>query len=389
MDFQNNSSFFDEYKKKELSKSPFIKIKPSFSLKSVPKVIGEGSYGCVHKPSLKCAKKKNIYTKKISKLMEEKDAKREMKEYNIIKKFDKTKKYHLGVPTKCKFKKSLKNLKAMDECTERRFFSSNIDNLHLLIMSDGGINLDDYSSIIEKRDPTKENIKKNFLFWKEVSRLLEGLLKLKKSKIIHHDLKPQNIVYDESKNRLNFIDFGLMTNSKDIIKSSLKSTNKHSALHWSYPFELFFYNKTNFYFSSRQKNEMYESVYFKEKLKTFLFYTKKETSNKIIDEFAESYRKHIFPKLKKIKYDKFIKKTIFTIDTYGMGIALIYVFMGAQHLFGEDDSIKNIKHELYELFSNMVSPDFTIRYTIEEIIEKYEIIILKWENMRLNTTTAK
>jgi hypothetical protein len=109
--------------------------------------------------------------------MEEKHAKTEMKEYNIIKKLDKTKKYHLGVPTKCKFKKSLKNLKAMDECSERRYFSSNIKDLNLLIMEDGGINLDDYSSIVEKRHPTKENIKKNYLFWKEVSRLLEGLLK--------------------------------------------------------------------------------------------------------------------------------------------------------------------------------------------------------------------
>jgi hypothetical protein len=127
---------------------------------------------------------------------------------------------------------------------------------------------------------------------------------------------------------------------------------------------------------------MYESVYFKEKLETFLYYTKKERSYEKIDEFAENYRKNIFPKLKKIKYDKFIKKSIFTIDTYGMGIALNYVFMSAQHLF-EDE---NIKHDLYEIFSNMVSPDFTIRYTIEEIIEKYENIM---KTMSLIPTITK
>mgnify|MGYP000368252659 CR=1 FL=1 len=34
--------------------------------------------------------------------------------------------------------------------------------------------------------------------------------------IIHHDLKPLNIVYNEEQNRLNFIDFGFMTKISSI-----------------------------------------------------------------------------------------------------------------------------------------------------------------------------
>ena len=42
-------------------------------------VIGQGTYGCVHKPVLKCSKKKIDDTdSKISKIMSEKDAKTEL-----------------------------------------------------------------------------------------------------------------------------------------------------------------------------------------------------------------------------------------------------------------------------------------------------------------------
>jgi len=373
---EKDSSFFDLYNKKELTKTnSFRTIKPSYSLKSVPKVLGEGSYGCVHKPSLRCTRKKYNYNKKISKLMMKNDAEKEMREYNIIKKIDKTQKYYMGVPIKCKFKKSSKNLKAMDQCSERHTFSTNIDHLELLVMENGGLNLDDYSSILLKRPPTRENIEKNHIFWKEVMRILEGLLIFKQSKIIHHDLKPQNIVFDEKKNRLNFIDFGLMTNVNQVLSSSAQSKNRHSSLHWSYPFELFFYNKKNFHLPLKKKEETYESVYFKNKLKTFLFYTERPFSNDFIDEYVEFYIKSIISKLKRIKYKDFIRKSILSIDTYGAGIALIYVFMSSEHLFTHE----NTKLKMHALFKNMVSPDFTTRYTIEEIIEKYKIIMYEWD----------
>ena len=156
----------------------------------------------------------------------------------------------------------------------------------------------------------------------------------------------------------------------------------------------------------KKKEEIYKSLYFKEKLKTFLFYTSENITNEYINEFVDNYIKIVFPKFKKMKYDDFIKKSIYTIDTYGTGIGLKHVFMASLHLFEEEHHsranskhntggggskgsigskniyIKSIKQNFYDLFSNMVSPDFTIRYTIEEIIEKYDDILSKWELLR-------
>ena len=48
------------------------------------KVIGEGSYGCVHRPSLTCKDKKIDYKNKISKLMTQKHLNTEIAEYDRI-----------------------------------------------------------------------------------------------------------------------------------------------------------------------------------------------------------------------------------------------------------------------------------------------------------------
>ena len=56
--------------------------------KNEPVVIGEGSYGCVHRPSLECNKGKINYKNKVSKVLEKIDAKQELKEHNVIKKLD-------------------------------------------------------------------------------------------------------------------------------------------------------------------------------------------------------------------------------------------------------------------------------------------------------------
>ena len=58
-------------------------------------IIGEGTYGCVHKPSLKCTRKKQKYDNKVSKLMLHKDANEELEENILISKIDKNKNFSL------------------------------------------------------------------------------------------------------------------------------------------------------------------------------------------------------------------------------------------------------------------------------------------------------
>ena len=74
-------------------------------------VIGEGSYGCVHSPSIQCKsppKPGFDYKTYVSKIMKTKNAEQELKEFVMIGNIDKTNEYHLGQPILCKPKRSIK-----------------------------------------------------------------------------------------------------------------------------------------------------------------------------------------------------------------------------------------------------------------------------------------
>ena len=58
-------------------------------MSNIPKVIGEGTYGCVHNPPLLCDGSTTRDNEKVSKLMDPREASKEMKEYVLIDKIDK------------------------------------------------------------------------------------------------------------------------------------------------------------------------------------------------------------------------------------------------------------------------------------------------------------
>ena len=67
-----------------------------------PKKVGEGSYGCVHNPPLKCRNKPyNPDPTKVSKILTKKNANDELKEFKLIQKADKKEDFHLGKPDAC------------------------------------------------------------------------------------------------------------------------------------------------------------------------------------------------------------------------------------------------------------------------------------------------
>jgi hypothetical protein len=78
-------------------------------------VIGEGTYGCIHEPSLECKNKSIKYNKKISKILLKKYAKKEMNEYNMLSKIDKKHDYYLGNPILCDPTNNEYNLKSIDK----------------------------------------------------------------------------------------------------------------------------------------------------------------------------------------------------------------------------------------------------------------------------------
>jgi serine/threonine protein kinase len=343
-----------------------------------PNVIGEGTYGCVHKPSLKCKSKKVDYTNKVSKLMTKKHATIEMGEYKKIQQVDKSNKFYLGNPVSCVPENDDSAKQAVNMCA--RFKGNSIKDYNLLIMNDGGNNLEQYANKMTRLPKTDENIDKIERFWIEAQRILLGLKVFNDNGIVHHDLKPQNIVYNEDKNRTNFIDFGLMTTMDEIRNDSSNSKYRFGKLHWSFPLEMEYVNKKHYLqiaqLTSTEKEKTHKKFFIEraqsnDKVKTFLHYVLPINSN-IWDEMCLNSYNFIVKDINENNYNEFLERVIRTIDIYGTGIAFMYILNKTSHLIEP-----NFASELRTLFYNMINPNVFMRYMPEQVLNEFEKILLE------------
>jgi serine/threonine protein kinase len=349
-------------------------------------VIGEGTYGCIHEPSLECKNKSIKYNKKISKILLKKYAKKEMNEYNMLSKIDKKHDYYLGNPILCDPINNEYNLKSIDKC--KTFIENknyNINNSSLLIMNDGGKNLEEFADKMHEHTNSPENTRIMELFWIEFHRILMGIQLFLKNGILHFDMKPQNIVYNESKNRINIIDFGLMRKIDDVIDKSVKSDNFLGIYHWSYPFECNFHNKNKFNefakLSNADKNTYYmklieklnkkdESVSSFRNFFSFVInlYENIETQHIIAKRYMDGFLNCLTTQFN--HYKPFLKKSLESVDVYGVGISIAYVNNMTKHLLDE-----NFSRDLDDLAFNMMDANLSNRYTIEQSIQRFEEIV--------------
>jgi serine/threonine protein kinase len=333
-------------------------------------VVGEGTYGCVHKPSLKCKNAPTIsYEGKLSKIMDAKNAVTELKEYKVIDEIDKDLKYHMGKPDVCSPSDDSETIQAIDKC--KWIKSKDIANMKLLIMKDGGLNLADYIQNIQQK--TKTDIE---MFLIEFHRVVLGVKVLNDNGIVHHDLKPQNIVYNEEETRMNFIDFGHMTMVDTLKNRNIQSINSRAVSHWSFPMEMMFQNKNDYMYyaqmSPESKNHVFSQVLNSMKSHTdfFLKYTSKEN----ILERSEFLKKHFFymfmNDITPAKYNDFMYKSINTTDVYGLGLTLLYILGPIRNML--DPKVYEI---LTKLYLNAINPRVFDRYDADTFLKTYESIL--------------
>uniref|UniRef100_A0A6C0H1N6 Protein kinase domain-containing protein n=1 Tax=viral metagenome TaxID=1070528 RepID=A0A6C0H1N6_9ZZZZ len=343
-----------------------------------PKVIGEGSYGCVHAPRLKCKNNddKYPYENKISKLLTIENGKTELSEYNNIQVADINNEFHLGKPSSCAIDEiSTRNINAIKKCSKGHEMIKSLSKYGLIIMDDGGMNVKDYSDKMSELSISPENTKKCELFLLESLRLFHGLLLFQKKGLIHFDLKPQNIVYDEVKNRLNFIDFGLMTKKSDISPTSC-------IFHWSYPWETeLLYYEVFIKTKANRVNNMRKDVSEKGKNHSHFFHffnhcidksLPSSEYSKCVTNFFEEHNRFVTQTdfTKRDVYIKFIHACLDTVDIYGLGIAMMYWL---NHVKKHIDPI--LFGKLNELFRSMISTNVWERKTVLNATVSLERII--------------
>jgi len=345
---------------------------------SNPKRVGEGSFGCVHNPPLKCKNKPyNPDPTKVSKILTKENANDELKEFKLIQKADKNEDYHLGKPGSCLPDNNKENRTAVDQCS--RFSSVLINSEYkLLLLKNGG---QDLSKIEYKFKNLKVNLvnrRKLEHFWLDMHRLIYGSKGLMDNGVVHHDLKQQNIVYDEETGRVNYIDFGLMKNTKEMLKQANGSRYPFST-HWSFPPDILFYNYIDY--KNLTSKEGRDAMYLIQK--SFRNYNdafeiiKDNLMDKDENEMDFSIRMvgdfhNIYSKLKNspADYNRFLNKSFETFDNYAIGFSLFSILKTTKEFIDE-----KLYNDLRLLFLSMMTFNVFERPSPSEVVEKYEFIL--------------
>ena len=345
-------------------------------------VIGEGSYGCAHRPPMKCRNEPRRNKNDISKLMTSTNAMKELNEFALIDSADKQTNFYLGKPSKCKPDRILSNKQSISKCPSGNFDPAKMDKYSLLVMAYGGQDLAQFGEEVRVWTKTKENEDAIELFWLECIRLFYGLTVLHDNDLLHHDLKQQNIVYDRATNRVNFIDFGFMEKKSKRISDAKRSAawlgNSH---HWSFPLESVYWNKDNYMMAvtSRKTKKAYNAFaksvtdncgYFF--TSTFRFGESKAQKDEAIKRVTtDAFANVLAFEPTDEAYNRFIEKSMDTVDTYGLGIALMFVLQRSKHLLSQDFLMK-----LANLFApDMFNRNVFLRSTPEQLLAKYEDVL--------------
>lgn len=215
-------------------------------------IIGEGSYGCVHSPSIHCKTppKPNFdYKNYVSKIMKTTNAEQELAEFLIIGNIDPTNEYHLGEPILCKPNLDETNTKNdIKKCKHIKYddLIADPDKYSLLVLTFGGPDLKSFCKNELVKYLKKDKQKRIDNFWLEVHQLIKGLKAFKDNHIVHNDIKPHNILFNTTTGKMKYIDFGLMRTKQQIIASSKNSDNFLSIYHWSYPLDCGFMDKKQY-----------------------------------------------------------------------------------------------------------------------------------------------
>ena len=372
------------------------------------KIIGEGSYGCVHKPSLHCLKKNSEinYADYVSKIMKTKEAQSELKEFVVMGTYDATNEYHLGTPILCQPELTDKIInKEISKCKyiKPSEVKANPHDYKILLIKFGGPDLKNLcNSHLEKYLSTKAKVKTD-RFWLEVHRLLKGLRFFKNNGIVHNDIKPQNILFNMKTGKLAFIDFGLTRSKKDIVSSSKKSNNFLGIYHWSYPFECGLMNKDKYnkfkilsasrknaykdqfgdmiindndkYKDENPKNTFDISIKTPAAFNVLFAYINPDVTDATKNDYIEHFFDGMNNLISKDSYDANLDRIVSSIDVYGLGFTMQYIL----NCFNKQKAIDTVVftrlstffHKMYDF-----NPE-TREINIDTLINEYENILLE------------
>lgn len=359
---------------------------------SLPVSIGEGSYGCVLRPYIRCNGTSGN-DKFISKFFFRKSSYlKELKIQNRVSKigFDK-KGFTIKMKSSCKI-----NLEKKPEVKQISRNSCGIydKEVYQIVFEYGGTDLRE----MFKKDETKIKLRTMDLrkLLKKMDNIFKGLCELDRLNLVHFDIRPDNILYNFEKDKFFIIDFGLMKN-KDEIYSKHNIQSFYEEPHQSYPNELNIFGYLNqglisemgthrvnskmFLISLMNKIESFDSSSKNQEHIRKIIEIRDYIDNELTDKFQETIE--ILKKdFKKNMSDKSLNEFVGNIcndiknkiDVYMLGLLLYEFLINIISKIPNNPSISKIPLEIYDLIKEMIHINPCERITIHKAYHKFKKI---------------
>ena len=320
-------------------------------------VLGKGTFGCVVSPALKCTDSSIKPDKRVSKIMRERDALDEMKEYEALDKIPELKKYLLRFPEQCNPVNDEKFHKAIKQCGHKRingvYKNPTTKNISSLLLENGGVSLRDF----QNKFRGKLTVNDFEIFLTSIKDLFEALIILRKHEYVHQDIKANNIVYSPKTGKIALIDFGKLTTFQKIKENCGRSTHNEGTSWFNYPPEAKYMNRD-------KKLLRYEDDYqsfLKKTITTWDSYSLALCLKEMFEQFIISSIKNV---LKNVDKDKEVRIKNFLFKTR----ALLEPFIGYKQLTPIEVR-KNVSSSVVLRESNIES----LKFTYIELLKNYKL----------------
>ena len=357
-----------------------ISVRTLATTKKHQHTVNSGTYGCVYKPALRCSNKTRGKRNHVTKLMSKDDADEELGHYNNITRIDPQYHFHLKLSDVCAPNSA--DYKAMLRCDSERVqrFTYSKDrgreHLDLLVLKDGGVNLDEAEPVLKNMGPAQVE-----LFLEECTRLMDGIVTVHAAGYCMSDIKPNNIVYKETTNRLNYIDFGTLCLHSEYV-GLLEHYNDFTFFH-NYPLESYYllHNGRNMAGPSpqiqsqrgrsrsqsrgqRSRQSPTLNTSFAQVVGHIVRQNRRLNEQRVLKDF-EDMRK----KMRAVSYTDLVSWCVHRVDVYQLGLSMMRVL----------DVLPNVpaaqQRLLFKLFYDMMHPNVFKRILPEQAAARFRAIV--------------
>ena len=359
--------------------------------KSGGKLLAKGSRSCVLLPSIPCSSGEKVSKSKISKITYGKNAKESLEQEkslnSMVNSINGYNRWALTFEKFCKpmhYSKLEKyDEKGMKDCLKgesQEIIDAFETNSQMMIGEYGGITLEKYfTNKFTNISTNPKNLEKEFLkFMKMMKPVFLGLVEMGKNKLVHKDIKYNNIVVHKSS--FKYIDFGLSSNlkNKHEFKERAQREFSTSRLYTWYPVEYLFNYQTNYELENEsrdlERNDLRSGL---------------DIFSEIHTIFNRDFRYIINDAIIKIKNNQVNEnEMLMKIDVYSVGILIPSLFLTKSNINFPFRSSELIL-DFYRLFEKMSEPYYENRISAVDSYNEYLLLIKKYSNKNKNKNNSK